>query len=37
VFGTALDVTLSDLALELFYPAGEATGDTVRAAGGNPR
>lgn len=32
VFGTALDVTLSELALELFYPADKATGDRVRAA-----
>jgi transcriptional regulator with XRE-family HTH domain len=37
VFGTALDVSLSELALELFYPADKATGDRVRAAGGNPR
>jgi hypothetical protein len=33
VFGTALDVTLSELALELFYPADKATGERVRGRG----
>ncbi|MFL6623606.1 MAG: helix-turn-helix domain-containing protein [Sulfurifustis sp.] len=30
VFGTPVDVTLSELALELFFPADAATTDTVR-------
>ena len=33
LFGTPLDVTLSELALELFFPADAATAATVRAAG----
>jgi len=31
VFGTPLDVTLSELAIELFFPADQATIDIVRA------
>jgi hypothetical protein len=31
VFGTPLDVTLSELALELFYPADTATAEALRA------
>lgn len=31
VFGTPVDVTLSELALEAFYPADEATGALLRA------
>jgi hypothetical protein len=30
VFGTPLDVTLSELALEAFYPADAATADALR-------
>src|SRR5262249_13856282 len=30
VFGTPVDVTLSELALEAFYPADEATGRKLR-------
>jgi transcriptional regulator with XRE-family HTH domain len=37
VFGTALDVTLSELALELFYPADKPTSERVRAAESSPR
>lgn len=32
VFGTPVDVTLSELALETFFPADEATGAALRAA-----
>jgi hypothetical protein len=32
VFGTPLDVTLSELALELFFPADEATALYVRGS-----
>lgn len=32
VFGTPVDVTLAELALEAFYPADEATGRIMRAA-----
>ena len=31
VFGTPVDVTLSELALETFFPADEATGQALRA------
>jgi transcriptional regulator with XRE-family HTH domain len=31
VFGTPVDVTLSELALETFFPADETTGDALRA------
>ena len=31
VFGTPVDVTLSELALETFFPADEATGRALRA------
>lgn len=33
VFGTPVDVTLSELAIELFFPADAATADAVRRAG----
>ena len=32
-FGTPRDVTLEELCVELFYPADEATADTLRATG----
>ena len=32
VFGTPVDVTLSELAIEMFFPADEATSDVVRKA-----
>lgn len=31
VFGTAVDLTLTDLAIEAFFPADEATADALRA------
>jgi len=31
VFGTPLDVTLSELALETFFPADELTTETMRS------
>jgi transcriptional regulator with XRE-family HTH domain len=31
VFGTPVDITLQELALETFFPADEATGDALRA------
>ena len=34
VFGTPLDVTLSELAIESFFPADAATGEFLRAAAG---
>lgn len=41
VFGTPVDVTLSELALELFFPADAATAEIVHRlagkAGGEPR
>jgi transcriptional regulator with XRE-family HTH domain len=33
VFGTPVDITLSELAIELFFPADEATARAVRGAG----
>ncbi len=30
-FGTAIDITLEDLAIEAFFPADEATGEVLRA------
>ena len=36
VFGTPLDVTLSELAVESFFPADEATAAGVRALAGSP-
>jgi transcriptional regulator with XRE-family HTH domain len=33
VFGTAIEVTLSELVLEAFYPADEATGEILRRLG----
>ena len=32
VFGTPLDVTLSELAIESFFPADAATGEVLRLA-----
>lgn len=32
VFGTPVDVTLSELALEMFFPADQATAEAVRKA-----
>ncbi|HEX6535818.1 MAG TPA: helix-turn-helix transcriptional regulator [Gemmatimonadaceae bacterium] len=34
VFGTAVDVTLSELALECFFPANAATAEALREGGG---
>jgi transcriptional regulator with XRE-family HTH domain len=34
VFGTPIDITLSELAVEAFYPADAATADALRRAGG---
>jgi len=34
VFGTPVDVTLSELAIEMFFPADEETAEAVRAAMG---
>ena len=31
VFGTPVDITLSELALEVFFPADAATADALRA------
>jgi hypothetical protein len=33
VFGTPVDVTLSELAIELFFPTDQATAEAVRKAG----
>jgi hypothetical protein len=35
VFGTPMDVTLAELAIELFFPADAATAEAVRRAGGD--
>ena len=37
VFGTAVDVTLAELAIEAFFPRGLRNGGAVAAAGGEPR
>ena len=37
VFGHAMDVTLSELAVELFFPADEMTGETLRALAAQPQ
>ena len=39
VFGTPLDITLSELALEAFFPADASTGEILRslAASGAPQ
>ena len=37
VFGTAVDITLSELTLETFFPADEATAQALRAARGPRR
>lgn len=31
IFGTAVEITLSELVLEAFYPADQATGDILRS------
>jgi transcriptional regulator with XRE-family HTH domain len=36
VFGTPVDVTLQELALETFFPADEATGEALRALAAGP-
>ncbi len=37
VFGTPLDITLSELALEAFFPADASTGEILRSlAASNP-
>jgi transcriptional regulator with XRE-family HTH domain len=36
VFGTPVDVTLSELAIESFFPADPATADTLRRLAGSP-
>ncbi len=37
IFGTPVDITLSELALETFFPADELTAERMRAmAGGLP-
>ena len=36
VFGTPLDITLSELALESFFPADTATAETLRRLAGQP-
>jgi hypothetical protein len=33
VFGTPIDVSLSELAIEAFFPADEATAERLRGAG----
>jgi hypothetical protein len=35
VFGTPLDITLSELALESFFPADAATGEALRRLAGS--
>jgi transcriptional regulator with XRE-family HTH domain len=37
VFGTPIDITLSELALETFFPADPATGDALRGMARNAR
>jgi hypothetical protein len=34
VFGTPVDITLAELALESFFPADAATGEALRAMAG---
>jgi transcriptional regulator with XRE-family HTH domain len=36
IFGSPIDVTLSELALECFYPADDATAQAVRSLSGEP-
>jgi hypothetical protein len=33
VFGTPVDITLAELALECFYPANEVTAEMLRRSG----
>jgi hypothetical protein len=33
-FGTALDITVAELAIESFFPADEATAEALRTAAG---
>jgi hypothetical protein len=37
VFGTPIDITLSELALETFFPADAATGEALRRMAQNAR
>jgi hypothetical protein len=37
VFGTALDVTVAELAIESFYPADAATAEALRLRAGSVR
>ncbi len=37
VFGTPIDITLSELALETFFPADPATGDALHRMARNAR
>jgi hypothetical protein len=37
VFGTPIDITLSELALETFFPADAATGDALHRMAKNAR
>jgi transcriptional regulator with XRE-family HTH domain len=37
VFGTPVEITLSELSLEAFYPADEATAEAIRLAAGEAR
>lgn len=34
MFGTPIDITLSELAIELFFPADEATAAALQLSGG---
>jgi hypothetical protein len=36
IFGTPVDVTLSELAIEAFFPADEATGEILRRIAEDP-
>jgi hypothetical protein len=36
VFGTPIDVTLSELAIEAFYPADQATAEALRLPAARP-
>ena len=36
VFGTPVDITLSEIALECFYPADDVTAEILRGMGSSP-
>jgi hypothetical protein len=36
IFGTPVDVTVSELAIEAFFPADEATAETLRRIAQDP-